>query len=72
MFNLPIPQFDASSPLHCDLASAGKEAERIAALVEIPEGERFVAARQRVRRALIADGIGTEIEKLVEKLLGPA
>ncbi|KPF73636.1 hypothetical protein IP88_09020 [alpha proteobacterium AAP81b] len=72
MFNLPIPLFDAAAPLHRDLAAAGAEAERIAGLVEIPEGERFVAARQRVRRALIADGIGGEIEKLVEKLLGPA
>jgi hypothetical protein len=72
MFNLPIPLFDAGEPLHRDLAAAGAEAERIAGLVEIPEGERFVAARQRVRRALIADGIGGEIEKLVEKLLGPA
>lgn len=72
MFNLPIPLFQAANPLHSDLAAAGAEAERIAGLVEIPEGERFVAARQRVRRALIADGIGGEIEKLVEKLLGPA
>jgi len=72
IFNLPSPLFNAADPLHRDLAAAGAEAERIASLVEIPEGERFVAARQRVRRALIADGIGTDIEKLVEKLLGPA
>jgi N-6 DNA Methylase len=72
VFNLPIPLFDAADPLHRDLAAAGADAERVAGLVEIPEGERFVAARQRVRRSLIADGIGTEIEKLVEKLLGPA
>jgi hypothetical protein len=71
MFNLPIPLFDASKALHRDLAAAGAEAERVAGLVEIPEGERFVAARQRVRRALVADGIGGDIEKLVEKLLGP-
>jgi hypothetical protein len=72
MFNLPIPLFDAGQPLHRALADAGAEAERVAGFVEIPENERFVAARQRVRRALMADGIGGEIEKLVEKLLGPA
>jgi hypothetical protein len=72
MFNLPIPLFDSTDPLHRDLADAGAEAERVAASVEIPEGERFVAARQRVRRSLTADGIGDDIEKLVEKLLGPA
>lgn len=72
MFNLPIPLFDAADPLHSDLAAAGALAEGAAALVEIPEGERFVAARQRVRRGLIDDGIAVEIEKLVARLLGPA
>ena len=72
MFNLPIPLFDAANPLHRDLAAAGAQAEITAGTVEIPEGERFVAARQRVRRGLIEDGIAVEIEKLVARLLGPA
>ncbi len=71
MFNLPIPLFDPRQPVHRDLARAGARAEALAALVEIPEGERFVAARQRVRRALIEEGVAKDIEKLVEKLLGP-
>jgi hypothetical protein len=72
MFNLPIPLFDPASALHRELAAAGAAAEAAALAVEIPSGERFVAARQRVRRALTEDGTGPAIEKLVEKLLGPA
>lgn len=72
MFNLPIPLFDAANPLHQDLAAAGAEAERVALTVDIPDGERFVAARQRVRRALGTDGVARRIETLVDKLLGPA
>ena len=57
--------------LHRDLAEAGKSAEETAALVILKEGEKFQRARKRVRDALITNGIGGEIEKLVEKLLGP-
>ena len=71
MFNLPIPLFNHNVKLHRDLAAAGAEAERVAGRVEFPDGERFVAARQRVRRELTIDGVGDKIEKLVEKLLGP-
>ena len=71
MFNLPIPLFKADEALHRELAAAGAEAERVAALVELKEGEKFQRARKRVRDALIEDGIAQDIEKLVEKLLGP-
>ena len=72
IFNLPIPVFDASVAHHRNLAALGARAEAVAALVEIPEGERFVAARQRIRRALIDEGVAGDIEKLVEKLLDDA
>ena len=71
MFNLPIPLFKDSETLHMELAKAGAEAEQVAALVELRDGEKFQRARKRVRDALIEDGISGEIEKLVEKLLGP-
>lgn len=71
MFNLPIPIFDRRQALHRDLAVAGAVAEAAAAMVELKEGEKFQRARKRVRDALIEDGIAVEIEKLVEKLLGP-
>jgi hypothetical protein len=71
MFNLPIPLFKAGNALHAELAQAGAQAEAVAASVELKEGEKFQRARKRVRDALAEDGIGGEIEKLVEKLLGP-
>lgn len=49
MFNLPIPLFDARDPLHLALAAAGQEAERVAGMVELVEGEKFQRARKRVR-----------------------
>jgi hypothetical protein len=69
LFNLPIPLFDAADPLHRDLAEAGAHAEAVAAQVELVQGEKFQRARKRVRDALAEEGIGGEIEKLVEKLL---
>jgi hypothetical protein len=71
MFNLPIPVFDAGKSLHNELAEAGAHAEAVAANVELKEGEKFQRVRKRVRDALAEDGIGGDIEKLVEKLLGP-
>jgi len=68
MFNLPIPLF-AADPLHHELAFAGAHAEAVAAKVELVDGEKFQRARKRVRDALAEEGIGGEIEKLVEKLL---
>ena len=70
MFNLPISFFDAEA-LHRELAEAGAHAETVVANVELKEGEKFQRARKRVRDALTEDGIGGDIEKLVEKLLGP-
>lgn len=72
IWNLPIPRFDSKIKLHRDLADAGKTAETVAGSVTLKEGEKFQRARKRVRDALIENGIADTIEKLVEKLLGPA
>jgi SAM-dependent methyltransferase len=69
MFNLPIPKFDAKNALHRALAEAGAHAEQVAALVELSEAEHFTRNRKRVRNTLAEEGVGGEIEKLVEKLL---
>lgn len=71
MFNLPIPLFDAEVKLHRDLATAAEEAERVAAMVEVDEGDYFVTVRKRIRVALAEHGVAQEIDRLVEKLLGP-
>ena len=70
MFNLPIPKFDVGNQLHAALAEAGAHAEAVAALVELTEAEHFTRNRKRIRTTLADEGIGGEIEKLVEKLLG--
>jgi SAM-dependent methyltransferase len=69
MFNLPIPLFDKRQDLHKELAAAGAHAEFVAGLAELKEGEKFQRARKRVRDTLAEEGVGGEIEKLVEKLL---
>lgn len=71
MFNLPIPLFDAKAKGHRDLAAAAEEAERVAGLVDVVEGDHFVTVRKRIRAALVANGIAAKIDRLVEKLLGP-
>ena len=72
VFNLPIPLFDASNPLHDNLAKAAAKAEKVAATVEIKEGEKFVRTRKHIRQALIANGVADKIEKLVAQLIGVA
>lgn len=71
LFNLPIPTFDPMAGLHGELAAAALHAEFVASRVEVKEGEYFVTTRKRIRHTLIDEGIAGDIEKLVEKLLGP-
>jgi hypothetical protein len=70
MFNLPIPGFDMKLQLHQELAAAAMHAEFVASRVEVKD-EYFVTTRSRIRKTLIEEGIAGDIEKLVEKLLGP-
>ncbi|MFM8748230.1 MAG: N-6 DNA methylase [Aestuariivirga sp.] len=69
MFNLNWPAFDPNSKLHRDLAALAEEAERLAALVELPDGGKFQRARKLVRDALTEAGIARRIDVLVAKLL---
>jgi hypothetical protein len=69
MFNLPIPRFDPASSLHLELAAAAEGAEKVAAVVELPEGVPFQRARGMVRKALNADGVADRIDGLVSRLL---
>ena len=69
MFTLPIPRFDASQPLHVDLAAAAAEAERIAAAFELPEAVKFQRARKLIRDALTESGVAPHIDDLVARLL---
>jgi hypothetical protein len=69
MFNLPIPRFNASEPLHNELAAAAVEAERIAGALELPEALKFQRARKLIRDALTETGIAQHVDELVARLL---
>jgi len=71
VFNLPIPLFDSKDKLHKELAAAAMHAEHVAVRVDIKDGEHFTRTRKHIRDTLVEEGVGGEIEKLVEKLLGP-
>jgi hypothetical protein len=70
MFNLPIPRFDPKMKLHRELSRAAEQAEKVAAMVPLEDGEHFTRARKRIRDALRTDGVADEIDLLVERLLG--
>ena len=70
VFNLPIPLFDADTPLHHRLAEAAATAEEVAGEVPPKEREHFTGTRRRIRRALAEHGVAAEIEALARELLG--
>lgn len=69
MFTLPIPRFSEANSLHLELAEAAREAELLAAGIEIVDGEPFQRARRTVREHLRADGLAGRIDELVRRLL---
>lgn len=69
MLNLPIPKFDPTVSLHQDLTKAAEQAEKLAAAVPVKEKMHFIRARAVIRNALNEDGLGREIDKLVDRLL---
>jgi methylase of polypeptide subunit release factors len=71
MFSLAIAEFEPKNQLHKELAAAAMHAEFVASRVEVKEGEYFVTTRNRIRKTLAEEGIAEDIDKLVEKLLGP-
>ncbi len=69
MFNLPIPRFDANSPLHTDIAKTAREAEALATRVPLPGNIKFQRARGLIRAALTEAGVAQRIDALVARLL---
>lgn len=68
VWDLPIPEHDPASSLHQDLAAAAAEAERIAGMVVLPEGD-YRRKRRAIRDALAATGLAARIDTLVAALL---
>ncbi|OQW77759.1 MAG: hypothetical protein BVN33_01665 [Proteobacteria bacterium ST_bin13] len=54
------------------LARAAVQAEKVAAKVELKEGEHFTRTRRRIRQSLIDHGVAGEIKPLVAALIGVA
>ena len=71
VWTLPLPEYDNAEPLHRNLADAAFRAEKVAASVELTDGQHFVAKRRAIRAALAEDGLAREIEALVDALLPP-
>jgi hypothetical protein len=69
-FNLPIPRFASEQKLHRHLAATAEDAERLAAVVNLPENVKFQQARGLIRAALAEAGHAQKIDKLVAELLG--
>lgn len=69
VWELRIPEYARAEPLHCELADAAVEAERVAARAALPEGAYFTRRRRIIRDSLIADGIAKKIDVLVSRLL---
>lgn len=67
---LPIPSFDASNPLHQEIAALGSDAEAIAKKVDL-EDMKFQAARKKVRAALASAGVTERMDRLVGGLINP-
>lgn len=68
VWQLPIPIFDPTDPLHMKLVALAERAEQVAAGVELPQ-VRFEALRRRVREALTGDGVAKAIDDAVNLLL---
>lgn len=69
VFRLPIPSFDAASPLHKDISQLGLEAEIVALAAPISADQHYLSIRRIVRRSLDESGISERIERLVDQLL---
>ena len=69
MFTLPIPRFSETVVLHRELAAAAREAEQLAAAIEIPEGAPFQRVRRIVRDHLREVGVSARMDDLVRRLL---
>jgi SAM-dependent methyltransferase len=71
VFHVRIPLYAPTDPVHSHLAELARHAEDVAAAVDV-EGVGFQRARTRIREALLEDGVGGELERVVRELLDAA
>ncbi|MDX1115864.1 N-6 DNA methylase (plasmid) [Sinorhizobium meliloti] len=69
VWELPIPPFDETNPVHVRLAELGAAAEQIAASFAIDPNLHFAATRRHIRQLIEATPEGREINDLVYELI---
>lgn len=69
VWQVPIPEFDKTNPIHARLVDLAAKAESIASEVQLPEGRRFETLRRIVRDAVHSSDVGEQIEVEVGRLL---
>jgi len=72
VWRAPIPNFDPADQEHQSLVTLAERAEQHIAGLDLPTGVTFQAVRRRVREALDASGIGSELDQAVTELLRQA
>jgi len=70
IWEVPIPLFDETNPVHRRLAELAKAAEQIAAQFTLNSELHFAASRRHIREALMATEAGQEINEIVFELIG--
>ena len=69
VWELPIPAFDKTNPVHTRLSELGAAAERIAATFPINPDLHFAATRRHIRQFIEGTPEGREISDIVYELI---
>jgi hypothetical protein len=66
---LPIPAFAPGEEIHEELVAAARQAEDVAAGVDLAAAGNFIRARRLVRDELERNSVASQIDALVAELL---
>ena len=69
VFHVPFPTYDPRNSNHQVLTEVVRQAEQVARKVDLSAVTRFTVARTRVREALSATGLASELEQAVSRIL---
>ena len=69
LWELPIPAFDASDPLHSELVELGRQAAALAEAYTVDPGIYFPTTRRGIRQRIEASAAGTRIAEIVYEML---
>ncbi|MEV0326206.1 N-6 DNA methylase [Micromonospora echinospora] len=69
IFAIPIPTFDESEESHLELVALARQAEELAAAVDLSSVSDFKRARKVVRDELTRSGVSREIDAVVARVI---